>query len=168
MEERFGTRDLSYSAWHRPRSIGRYVGLEQAQLLCMVDADCVLFLEYEPRNKEPLALVETAIDVGQEHKPATAIMRLAKRARIPAYVVLYQRAAHGNPADPRWADVARFRIRRLWPRTELRWRTVAPHEWAQALLQIRAWSARRLDVEAANDAVYGEPDPATDAAGCCG
>jgi hypothetical protein len=156
-EEKYGTRDLCYSAWHRAGSIRRFVGWEQAQLVSMVDADCVLFLEYEPSNKEPLALVETAIDVGQEHKPATAIMRLAKRARIPAYVVLYKRSAKPNPADPRWQDVTGFRIKRLWPRTESRWRTIEPDEWAKALLQIRAWSAKKLDIEAANDAHYTRP-----------
>lgn len=47
----------------------------------MVDADCVLFLEYHEQVKEPLALIEAAMDVGQDRKPATAIARLAKRAK---------------------------------------------------------------------------------------
>jgi len=153
-EERYGTRDLSYSGWHRAASIQRYVGWERAQLLSMVDADCVLFLEYHHANKEPLALIEAAVDVGQDYKPATAIKLLAKRARIPAYLVLYERAAQRNPADPRCQDVSGFRVRRLWPRADLAWRTVAPGEWAQALLQIRSWAARRLDVQAANDPTY--------------
>lgn len=153
-EERYGTRDLSYSAWHRPASIRRFVGWEQAQLLSMVDADCVLFLEYHERTKEPLALIEAAIDVGQEYKAATAITRLARRARIPAYLVLYQRSAEPNPADPRMADVSAFRIKRLYPRAEMTWRTVPPAQWAAAILRIRAWAARRLDVEAANDPKY--------------
>lgn len=153
-EERYATRDLSYSAWHRAASIRRFVGWERAQLLSMVDADCVLFLEYHEQSKEPLALIEAAIDVGQQHKPATAIARLAKRARIPAYLVLYQRSAQPNPADPRMFDVSGFRIKRLYPRAETAWRTVPPAEWATALLRIRAWAARRLDVEAANDPAY--------------
>ena len=153
-DERYGTRDLGYSAWHRAASIRRFVGWERAQLLSLVDVDCMLFLEYHNSTKEPLALIEAAIDVGQEHKPATAITRLARRAGLPAYVVLYQRAAELNPADPRWQDVRGFRIKRLWPRAELRWRNVAPDDWANALLQIRAWSARRLDVEAANDPTF--------------
>jgi len=153
-KEMFGTRDLCYSAWHRAASIRRFVGWEHAQLLAMVDADCILFLEYHDRSKEPLALIEAAIDVGQDYKAATAITQLAKRARIPAYLVLYERAAVINPADPRWNDVCGFRIKRLWPRADRAWRTVPPKEWAHALLQIRAWSARRLDVEAANDPQY--------------
>ena len=150
-EERYGVRDLSYSAWHRAASIRRFVGWEHAQLLNMVDADCVLFLEYHEQNKEPLALIEAAIDVGQEYKAATAITRLAKRARIPAYLVLYRRSTEQNPADPRSLDLAGFRIKRLWPRAETSWREVPPEQWANALLRIRAWAARRLDVEAAND-----------------
>src|SRR5262249_37690126 len=53
---------------------------------------CVLFLEYHERTKEPLALIEAAADVGQDRKPATAIAQLARRARIPAYLVLYKRS----------------------------------------------------------------------------
>jgi hypothetical protein len=153
-KERYGTRDLSYSAWHRAASIRRFVGWEQAQLLNMVDADCVLFLEYHQSTKEPLALIEAAIDVGQDYKPATAIARLAKRAGIPAYLVLYRQSAAPNPADPRMLDVSGFRVKRLYPRTETKWRAMPPAEWAEALLRIRAWAARRLDAEAANDPAY--------------
>lgn len=153
-KDKYGTRDLSYSAWHRAASIRRFVGWERAQLLCMADADCILFLEYAPGNKEPLCLVETAIDVGQDHKPATAITRPARRARIPAYLVLYDRSPVPNPADQRWRDVQGFRIKRLWPKPELQWRRVTPGQWATALLRIRAWAARRLDVDAANDPLY--------------
>lgn len=150
-EEIFGSRDLSYSAWHRAASIRRYVGWERAQLLSMADADSILFIEYENGSKEPLCLVETAVDVGQNNKPATAIMRLAKRAQIPAYLVLYQRADRRNPADSRFWDIRGFRIKRLFPRPEFTWRYVSPAEWATGLLRIRAWSARRLDLQAAND-----------------
>lgn len=153
-EERYGIRDLSYSAWHRAASIRRFVGWEHAQLLAMCDADAVLFLEYHESSKEPLALIEAAIDVGQDHKPATAITRLARRARVPAYLVLYERSADFNPADPRARDVASFRIKRLWPRADTSWRSVQPGEWANALLRIRAWAARRLDATAANDRMY--------------
>lgn len=103
-EERYGTRDLAYSAWHRAASIRRFVGWERAQLLSMCDADAVLFLEYMPGIKEPLALVETAMDVGQESKPATAITQLARRARIPAYLVLYERASVRQLAIPQTVD----------------------------------------------------------------
>jgi hypothetical protein len=99
-EEKYWARDLSYSAWHRAASIRRYVGWERAQLLTMCDADSVMWLEYHHRDKQPLALIEAAIDVGQACKPSTAITMLAKCARIPAYLVLYARSEEGNPADP--------------------------------------------------------------------
>jgi len=51
-------------------------------------------------------------------------------------------------------DVSGFRIKRLYPRADTAWRNVPPEEWASALLRIRAWAARRLDVEAANDSRY--------------
>jgi hypothetical protein len=49
------------------------------------------------------------------------------------------------------------------PRPERDWRTLTPKEWCDGLLHIRAWSARRLDVEmmqAANDDRYFDEPPA--------
>ena len=153
-EENYGTRDRTYSAWHRRLSTRRFVGIDRAQLLAMIDLDASLYIEYDDHSKEPVALIETARDVGQDHKPVTVTRRLAVRAGLPCYVLLYKAAEGVNPADPRWRDIARFRVKRVWPKPEAIWRTLAPGEWAQALLQIRAWASRRLDVEAANDAKY--------------
>lgn len=153
-EERFGTRDRIYSAWHRRLSTRRFVGLEKAQLLSMIDLDGALYCEFDASTSEPLALIETAVDRGQRRKTATVTRRLAQRARLPAYVVLYREGSRANPADPSQFDIEQFRVRRLWPVPEAQWRTLAPAEWAQALLQIREWAAQRLDAEAANDADY--------------
>lgn len=153
-EERFGSRDRTYSAWHRRMSTRRFVGIERAQLLSMIDLDGALFVEFDSGSRQPLALIETARDVGQPYKCATVTANLAKRARIPCFCLLYTTDATANPADPRARDISRFRIRRLWPRPERSWRTVTPGEWANALVQIRAWSAGRLDVEAANDPLW--------------
>lgn len=150
-EEQYGTRDRTYSAWHRRLSTRRFVGIDRAQLLAMIDLDAALYVEYDDQSKEPVALIETARDVGQEHKPVTVSRRLAMRARLPCYVLLYRSGKSANPADPLWRDITGFRIKRVWPREERSWRTLDPGEWAQALLQIRAWAARRLDVQAAND-----------------
>ena len=79
-EEKYGTRDRTYSAWHRRLSTQRFVGIEKAQLLAMIDLDAALYVEYDDGTKEPLALIETAQDVGQAYKPATVTLRLAKRA----------------------------------------------------------------------------------------
>ena len=119
----------------------------------MVDLDCSLFIEYDDGSKEPLALVETAREVGQAFKPATVTLALAKKARLPCYVVLYTPAVAPNPADPAWRDIERFRVRRLWPQPEREWRELTPGEWATGLLRIREWSARRVDA-AANDEKY--------------
>jgi hypothetical protein len=76
--ERFGTRDLSYSAWHRTNP-----GLG------MVDVDHV---EMCRSCQEPLALIETAIDVGQDifGKKAYVTINLARKAGLPVFVVLYK------------------------------------------------------------------------------
>jgi hypothetical protein len=42
-EERFGNRDRTYSAWHRRSSVRRFVGIEKAQLLAMIDLDGALY-----------------------------------------------------------------------------------------------------------------------------
>lgn len=150
-EERYGSRDRAYSAWHRRMSTRRFVGMELAQLLAMIDLDGALFVEYDDATKEPLALIETARDVGQRFKAATVTARLAQLAGLPCYVVLYRCSADMNPADSRWPDIDRFRVRRLWPRPESSWRTLAPTEWAKALLQIRTWVTWKIDRAASND-----------------
>lgn len=146
-EERYGSRDRAYSAWHRRHSIRRYVGIEQAQLLAMIDLDAALYVEYDDQTKEPLALIEAAVDVGQAHKTATVSANLARRAGVPCYCVLYTHALQVNPADASWNDIAMFRVKRVWPEPEEQWRDLTPAEWANALLQVRSWRARQLDRE---------------------
>jgi hypothetical protein len=150
-EERFGTRDRAYSAWHRRLSTRRFVGIEKAQLLSMIDLDGAVYCEFDGATSEPLALIETAMDRGQSRKTATVTRRLAERAGVPAYVVLYLPGDSLNPADRSQPDIRRFRVKRLWPNPELGWRTLDPAAWARALLQIREWSAKRIDAQAAND-----------------
>ena len=142
-EEKYGTRDRTYSAWHRRLSTRRFVGIDRAQLLAVIDLDASLYEEYDDRT--------------QDYKPVTVTRRLAVRAGLPCYVLLYQSAPAPNPADPLWRDIAQFRVKRVWPKPEATWRTLEPGEWAKALLQIRTWAARRLDAEAANDPHYGGP-----------
>jgi hypothetical protein len=47
------------------------------------------FCEYCRHCKQPLALLETARDVGQSFKPTTILNQLAIKANLPAYVILY-------------------------------------------------------------------------------
>ena len=151
--ERFEVRDLSYSAWHRPESVGRFVKASRA--LTMLDLDSVLFSEYAPGNRMPLALIEVAKDVGQE-KVADVTRHLAELAGLPAYVALYRTAANANPANPQWPDINQFRVKRLWPTPEPGWRVLTPQQWADALVQIRGWQLKRFEVrDAANDDRFG-------------
>jgi len=146
-EEKYGERDLVYSTWHRAKSTRRYVGIEHAQLLAMIDVDVPIWIEYDDANKEPLALIETARDTGQSNKTATVTLNLARRANLPCFVVLYTLADYPNPADTKWRDIASFRVKRLYPKLEKEWRIMTPKQWAENLLTMRQWKASKLDAE---------------------
>lgn len=146
-EEKYGVRDRAYSAWHRRRSISRYVGIEAAQTLSMIDLDMCMYVEFDDLSREPLCLVETARDVGQREKSCSVTVRLAQRAKLPAYLVLYQCALEPNPADVDAPDIEGFRVKRVWPTPESEWRQLDPAEWAEALVRIRTWQARKVDQE---------------------
>lgn len=152
--ERYEVRDRAYGAWHRAPSIGRYLKGAQAEALTMADLDSVLFTEYDNGSKVPLALVEVARDIGQD-KPAGVIRKLAEMADVPAFVALYTLSEQANPTNPNWCDIEAFRVQRLWPRPECRWRMLTPEQWARALVQIRSWQLRRFTTrKAANDSRY--------------
>lgn len=147
-EEIFNQRDRSYSAWHRRQSTGRFVGIEKAQLLAMIDLDASLYVEYNDGAKDPLALIETARDVGQTYKTATVTLNLAQRANLPCYVVLYTLSDQPNPYDRKFYDIKQFRVRRLHPApVDSRWRILQPDDWARELLELRLESAARVDNE---------------------
>ena len=146
-EEQYNERDRSYSAWHRRLSTRLYVGIEKAQLLAMIDLDASLYVEYDDGTKEPLALIETARDTGQPYKNATVTKKLAIRANIPCFVVLYKLSDEPNPADVKWKDVTQFRVKRLHPNEERDWRTLTPAEWANVLVEMRKWQAANVDGE---------------------
>jgi hypothetical protein len=128
--ERYGTRDLTYSAWHRCNSTGRFVGLRDAKLLTMIDADVILYVEYDDATKEPLVLIEEARDVEQAWKPASVTQNLARKAALPAFTVLWTPSQEQqNPAAPGYPDIAGFRIKRIWPSPESSWSTLTPQQW---------------------------------------
>ena len=114
----------------------------------MIDIDVTLYVEYDDRTKDPLALCELARDVEQEHKPATVtsnLARLCTSRTLPAYLVLYKLADALNPADETCHDIISFRVKRLWPKPDTEWVTYTPQEWAERLLKLRNWSAGRID-----------------------
>ena len=152
--ERTGFRDQSYSAWHRPESIQRFIGISEAQKLGVIDLDVVIWIEFNRRTRIPLVLVETAIDVGQAEKPSTVTQHLAavfsKQRPIAAYCVLYTLARDRFCPDPDFPDILdieRFRVKRLEPHPEKTWRSLAPGEFAAELVRARDWAAKKIDRE---------------------
>ncbi len=138
-QERYGSRDLTYSAWHRKDSTGRFVGIGLASTLTMIDVDCV---ECDRYNK-PIALIETARDVGQPYKPATMTTELAMLSGLVAYLVLYTPSQRKNPAYPEYQDIDSFRVKRLWPEPEHFFTIYTPEEWTRRLVELRHWRASR-------------------------
>ena len=146
-EELYGTRDRTYSAWHRRMSTRRFVGIERAQTLAMIDLDAACYVEYDDITKEPLALIETARDVDQSYKTATVTRNLARRCapEVRAYSLLYKPADYPNPADMRWPDITSFRAKRIWPDPITDWRMFSPQQWADFLVQLRCQCSEKID-----------------------
>jgi len=115
-KERSGKRDLSYSIWHR-KTCGRH-------LYC-IDIDAV---EYCPRCNEPLALIELAVDIGQEHKSTVVMANLAKKAGVPAYLVFYAKDASDS--------IQSFRVSQEYPRMTDE-RQMTPFEYQMFLCSLR-------------------------------
>jgi hypothetical protein len=116
----------------------------------MIDLDAALWVEYDDTTKQPLALIETARDVGQDYKTATVTQNLAKLCTVrivPAYVVLYTTSENSrNPAAPSFPDITKFRVKRLWPApVELSWTAYSPQEWAESLVELRKYAAAKVD-----------------------
>lgn len=88
--ERYETRDRTYSNWHR------YACSDDA---FMIDVDGLESCS-DRRCRRPLLLVETARDVGQAVKPATALVGLAKAANIPAVILLWKPSEKWIPDPP--------------------------------------------------------------------
>lgn len=103
-KERTGSRDLTYSRWHREDNIRRYgLNRRQAYMLGVIDID---FCEYCRFCSTPLALIETQVSTNPP-KRAPVMTRLARMASVPAYSVSIELDADGEPAM--------FRSRRLHP-----------------------------------------------------
>ena len=111
----------------------------------MIDLDASLYVEYDDKTKEPLALIETAVDVGQTYKSATVTKKLAVRANLPAFIALYTLAEEPNPADPEWPDIRGFRVMRIAPEPVTTWRRITPSAWCRFLVKLREETAADLD-----------------------
>lgn len=126
--ERTGIRDLTFSNWHRQALPDR---------AHMIDVDGLHFCR---RCRMPLALLETARDIGQATKATIVLERLAAVANIPAYCLLYS-VSPNTCATPRCRakgcdhGIAEFRFRRVHPApTEFEVR--APADVAEHLTRI--------------------------------
>lgn len=95
-KERYGTRDQTFSRWHRYPNLPRWCNA--------IDID---FCEYCAFCGTPLALIELAQDVGQDTKPTTVLANLSRLSGVPAYCILYT----GQSPDV----IVAARIRRVEP-----------------------------------------------------
>lgn len=78
-QERYGKRNLDFSRFHRTLDAD----------FCYRDLDGI---EYCCNCAEPLALIETALDVGQhpDSKDVRVIRKIAVPLLIPAYMIFYK------------------------------------------------------------------------------
>lgn len=137
LEERSGNRDLLYSRWHRPSSIGRFLDNRSAATLKVVDIDWCESCHF---CSAPLALIETQRSAAAP-KSAAITLQLAQQARIAAYSVSYQPTADGT-------DIEQFRWKRLWP-PPFEAGTYTPAEYAQFLVSLRTAHATSCERRAA-------------------
>jgi len=133
-EELYGTRDLTYSRWHRVKSIRRFMQEEHAQQLTYIDVDA---LEYCRQCLQPILLLETARDVGQSSKPTAALRALARRANLPAFLVFYRVDVTG--------EIESFRVRMVHPARGAE-KTMTPRQYAAWLWSFR--EAHRCELAA--------------------
>lgn len=119
--ERTGTRDLTYSKWHR--NVGGHLDARQVHQLAAIDVD---FCEYCVWCYQPLALIEVQRSTARP-KSAKVTTALARAAGIEAYSVSF------------WTDdsdvIAGFKVADLLaaaPVAEL-----TPPEYATWLLAVR-------------------------------
>ena len=94
--ERDGTRDLTFSLWHRTLS-------DDCRA---IDVD---FAEYCNRCKRILAVIETARGHHGSIKPTTVLKSLAEQAGVPAFLFLYDLDTQGEHGlHPT------MRVQRIW------------------------------------------------------
>lgn len=117
-DERWGKRDLTYSRWHRSPN------LPNDCTYCDVDG-----MEYCAVCKEPLVLVETAVDIRQDDKDTRPMERLAERANLPAWLVLYKKSDESDQAT-----VIALRVKKISPRKS-EWYHFTPEQWREEIIK---------------------------------
>lgn len=148
LEEQYGNRDgeLLYSRWHRPASMRRFVGVDVADAMSMINIDhiyrCDRWASYCGHCRRTQLIVESALDFGQSDKVARVTARLASDLRIPAValVALITPTADGQ-------DIERFRVKQVAPlgaiHERLRgWQEFSPQKYVDLLVWFRRHSKR--------------------------
>ncbi len=140
-KELTGKRDLTYPLFHRTDSLARFVPYEDALRASCIDMDAMMFVEYKD-GRHPIALMEFAHDKpGAPDKASTITRALAEMAGIPAFVVLYTRAAEPNPTAPEYPDISMLRVKKVFPEPASKWMAFTPAMWAKKLLALRGYCA---------------------------
>lgn len=131
MRERTGTRDLTYSRWHRPDNlhkplmarlaVPKWEAWRIADSCTVIDID---WCEYCKKCRQPLALIET--QQGANPKPAEVTTNLANMAGIPAYSLSY-RVDNG--------EIVGFRMRQVAPSLSTV-QDFTPEAWAEWLVRL--------------------------------
>jgi hypothetical protein len=122
--ERTGVRDMIYSRWHRPELISRYLRLDQAVILDMIDIDACESCHF---CKRPLALIETK-ESRATSTSAYITSLLAQMAGVPGYLVFYT----ATDSD----DISEFRVQQVAP-VPGALTVVTPQAYAEWLLSLR-------------------------------
>lgn len=152
-KEMYGNRPSSYSGWHRPGSISRFISGPQARSLSMVDIDAQFWLECRGSNREPLFVLETAIDKGHDSKLISALRNYARRCipRLEAYLVFYTLSSNMIPdIDFETQDIRSFRVRQVFPEVRPiehggKFVIMTPKEYAEFLVATRKRCELRYD-----------------------
>ncbi len=113
--ERYGERDLTYSQWHRRLD----------DFVTYIDIDAC---EYCHRCRDPLVLIELAKDVGQPYKTTTVLRKLAVKAGIRGYLVLYK-------VNSSTDEIIQFKLQQVSP-VWSKGKPMPPEEYANWLRQI--------------------------------
>lgn len=132
-QEQRGTRDMTYSVWHR----------SLPWELSFLDID---WIERCDVCKRILCLYELAIDNGQDDKAGYATARLAKMAELKSYVVLY------TPGPGH--SITSFRVRQLTPEASA-FAERTPGQWVEFLRRLRWCHPARATTPLPSDAWRG-------------
>ena len=142
--EKFGGREgeAAYSAFHRSASLSRWMPQGDAIKLAMINIDTCFWIECHDKSYQPIALIETAQDIGQLRKPVVALRNLACRADLPAFCVLYLLADCIDEITGR-RKLTSFRVRSIWP-NDTPFKKCDPQQYANGLRRLREFGVKNI------------------------